>query len=333
MSIKKSVYSVFGIVIIWSYMLYCCPVALAAGFVIDHKTIDTSDTLISQTYLDQARSKTIIFNHQSVGYNILDGLKDLAKINPTKYASFLAIKEYTAGSNGDPISKVNGFSNLLNSLTQAPDVSMMKFCYVDNTQPAETIWSAYKTKMISLEQQYPHTIFVWWTMPVMTTGDAIRDSYNALVRDYVSQNGKILFDIADIESHDPAGNPITNSRHESLYAGYSSDGGHLTLSGRQRMARAWWWMMARISGWNPSAENANGIQSTPAASLPSRAISPSMSPISLFHQATNTFSDEKNQLIIPEKNIADSDQQSKKPITTILFDMVRLFIDRLFKRS
>ena len=107
--------------------------------------------------------------------------------------------------------------------------------------------------MTYLEAKYPGVKFVWWTMPIKTEGDKIRDEYNRLVRDYTRANNKRLFDIADIESHDPTGTAITNNNYPAQFEGYSSDGGHLNEEGSQRVALAWWQMMARLAGWNGQA--------------------------------------------------------------------------------
>jgi hypothetical protein len=36
-----------------------------------------------------------------------------------------------------------------------------------------------------------------------------------------------------------------------MYSGYSDDGGHLNETGQLRAAKAMWWLMARLAGWNP----------------------------------------------------------------------------------
>jgi hypothetical protein len=89
-------------------------------------------------------------------------------------------------------------------------------------------------------------------MPIMTEGSAERDAFNHSVRAYCQANGKLLFDIADIEAHDPAGNHLLDGANERLDPDYSSDGGHLNETGARRVASALWWLMARIAGWDGS---------------------------------------------------------------------------------
>lgn len=61
----------------------------------------------------------------------------------------------------------------------------------------------------------------------------------------------MLLDVADLECHEPDGTPCLNpDRTEKLCDGYARDqGGHLNAEGAERVARAVWWMLARLAGW------------------------------------------------------------------------------------
>jgi len=167
------------------------------------------------------------------------------------------ITHYQTGSNGDPHSKIDGFDALIRG-GPTRDVAFMKLCVGDfppwTSDSPDDVWHAYRDTMADLQQDYPDTVFVWWTAPLTTQsdnqGNAEKAIYNALVRDYVTQNGGFLFDVADIQSHDPSGNPVTGpTGYEAMYDAYSSDGAHLNETGRQRVARALWWLLARTAGW------------------------------------------------------------------------------------
>ncbi|NWJ97950.1 MAG: hypothetical protein HXX20_19520 [Chloroflexi bacterium] len=241
----------------------------SSTWTINSKTVDLADSIIPQQYLDQARKLKVLFNHQSVGGNILEGLDALAQKNPTRYtltimnepettwfSSNSGVGDFTRGENGDPNSKIDGFKSLIekDGYGSKVTVAMMKFCYVDDTNTATARWDTYRQAMTYLEGKYPAVKFVWWTMPLENAGNKNRDQYNKLVRDYVQANNKILFDIADIESQDPSGKAITESGLSAMYGNYTSDGGHLNETGQQRVASAWWWLMARIAGWNPATK-------------------------------------------------------------------------------
>jgi hypothetical protein len=236
----------------------------SASFVINATTLDQSDSVIPVEYLDKARKLRVLFTHQSVGGNILEGLQDLsqqksdryaisieADVAPDWYKTNTGIGEFTPGQNEKPLTKTSGFKELIDAkgYGKMVDVAMMKLCYVDFENPTAT-WNSYRDTMLYLEKKYPNVRYVWWTMPVADKGLNERETYNKLVRDYAKANNKILFDIADIESSDPQGRRVTNNGVQALFAGYTDDGGHLNSAASQRVARGIWWLLARLTGWN-----------------------------------------------------------------------------------
>jgi len=251
------------------------------SFIINNANIDAS--IIPQTNLDKARSLDVLFNHQSTGYNILAGLDDMAGQNSTRYAlnrisspantwydTNDGVGDFTNGTNMDPQSKVNGFNDLLTTggYSSHIQVAFMKFCWIDfwqNTDyTGQQIWNMYQPVMQNLIAAYPNVTFVWVTAPLQSDpynneefNNREHAAFNDLLRQYITANGEILFDLADIESHDPNGTLIRDrSGYPALYSGYTTDGGHLDDAGnvgRDRVANAWWQMMAIISGWsNPT---------------------------------------------------------------------------------
>ena len=107
-------------------------------------------------------------------------------------------------------------------------------------------------------------------------GTRVSMDFNNQMRQYVQQNGKFLLDVADIESHDPWGNPCYDNRDGVAYTApgagsenYPDDGvndpaicQHYTAEvngghpgnpdvGKIRLAKAFWVLMARVAGWNP----------------------------------------------------------------------------------
>lgn len=250
-------------------MLFFCSVFLrpagvwAAPQVIDHRYVNPDN--IPVNYLNTVRGYDVLLTRASVGLSLVDGLVALAAQNSSRYS--LTIGDYPStswyknndgfghwdgGKNGDPASKTANFVTKMSTYGSLINIAMMKFCYADNTLPASTIWESYRATMLNMEEEYPGVTFIWWTMPIKTTSDATRNSFNALVRNYAAANNKYLFDIADIESHDPDGNPVTQNGAEAMYAGYTTDGGHPNRpEGEVRLGGAYWGLMAVIAGWNP----------------------------------------------------------------------------------
>ena len=228
------------------------------AIVIDHEDTDTSG--LTQAQLDAARGLVALFNHRSIGNNILDGMRELEAQDPTRYAINIVyssgtspgINHYMVGSNGDPMSKITGFAGIVRDGHEA---AFMKFCVGDmppfTSSDPTAVWEAYRDMMIAEQAEHPDTVLVWWTIPLTTQSDARGlanfAEFNDALRAYVAENGGILFDLADIESHAPNGNPITQGGFEAMYNGYSDDGAHLNATGRQRVARAMWHVLVELA--------------------------------------------------------------------------------------
>ncbi len=135
----------------------------------------------------------------------------------------------------------------------------------------------------ALEAQYPGKTFIYWTSSLARNiGSTDGENFNNQMRQYALANDKILFDVADIEAHDPAGNACFDSRDGYCYCnssdcedysqqGQSCDwddglqipaicqeyttetlGGHLgsVSGGKIQIVKGLWVLMARIAGWD-----------------------------------------------------------------------------------
>ncbi|HBX69446.1 MAG TPA: hypothetical protein DEH25_08695 [Chloroflexi bacterium] len=127
-----------------------------------------------------------------------------------------------------------------------------------------------------LETQYPSKTIIYWTTSLARSiGTPEGESFNNQMRQYAIANDKILFDVADIESHDPSGQPCYDNRDGVEYCNSANncenhpndgqniaaicqdyttelEGGHLGVSaGGLRIAKAFWVLMARLNGWTP----------------------------------------------------------------------------------
>lgn len=230
---------------------------------------DADASAIPQRFLDVARTKKVLFNHQSVGANLLSGIDTLAAADATRYsvvrtsnptptwygAPTSGVGDFTKGSNGDPKSKIAGFDALVRELGYGAhvDMALMKFCYVDmRILKPQTLWDRYRTTMQALQREYPDVTFVWTTVPLTARHNPDQMLVNDAIRRYVQANGGVLFDLAALESVTPAGSVATgNDGAPRLASEYDSgDGGHLNETGRVRLASAWWQLLARIAGWD-----------------------------------------------------------------------------------
>jgi hypothetical protein len=249
------------------------------GFIADHRVIAEFDS-IPKSAIDAAAAKKTLFYHASTGGNIHGlGLECLAGINsdpgyyPAEcviYASNPGVGYYNIANwnwpeypnyTTDAVVKMDQFVSLVSANQQNYDVIGMKYCYVDAWNQD---FDQYQAKMEALESQYPNKVFIWATSAIYSqsstscTGEAGTrncgqiENFNTQVRAYINANNKPLYDIAAIESN---GGDCTKNGFEALCAEYSDGlggggGGHPDTDGSIRLAKGFWWLMAKISGWN-----------------------------------------------------------------------------------
>jgi lysophospholipase L1-like esterase len=222
--------------------------------------------------LERVAQRSIYFGHQSVGENLLDGLRDLAleagvplRIAEARSAS--ALKPGTFGhtfvaENGDPLRKLRSFEQAMGPQPAPVDIAFVKFCYVDidAATDAKALFGRYRAAIDGLRAKHPGTTFVHVTLPLTeeqggaralakrllgrapggTIENLRREEYNALLRRAYAGR-EPLFDLARVESTAPDGSAVRvqwNGREApALAAAYTDDGGHLNAVGRRRAAR------------------------------------------------------------------------------------------------
>ncbi len=222
------------------------------------------------------------FGHQSVGYNIIEGVEEILRERP---AIALAVREdgdpaalaqpglthAKIGSNADAISKVQAFTNFMRAGAGArADAALFKLCYVDieeRTDPG-IVFDRYVAAMDALAAEFPRVRLLHCTVPLTAIPGGVkngikraigrpvwgyeqnrrRGQFNARMRERYAASGR-LFDIARVEATRPDGSvegfDWQGARHEALVAGYSNDGGHLGPAGRRVLAREFLLLLAR----------------------------------------------------------------------------------------
>lgn len=238
--------------------------SMSAGQIIDHTAVDGAAAL-PQATCDAIGQQCWLFTHASVGGNIMSGMAALHVADAMRYPLVSAYVGHD-GSQADPpsastvpgtiydcsrgnpgwLAKIYFFDRSVRLAGwHAPLITaaLDKMCYIDQSADATT----YLNSMAALEADYSDTRFVYATMPLTTDVDGqnvLRNVYNDTVRAYCATNGRLLLDIADIEAHDPNGVAVTfesgGVTYQRLYAGYTSDGGHLNSAGSQRVALGWY---------------------------------------------------------------------------------------------
>lgn len=207
----------------------------------------------------------ILFAHQSVGANLLEGLDEIARElgAPIAVASFDGARPWNGiasarlGQNGDPRSKTAAFVAAVAHST--PAVAVQKYCYVDlrSASEAQALFHFYRDRMAALAQENPSTRIVHVTMPLKTVRrglkatigrwlgrgrdhaaeNAAREAFNDLMR--ASFGVDAVFDLADVEAG--------GARPRSLREEWTSDGGHLNARGRREAAERFLEFLARVT--------------------------------------------------------------------------------------
>jgi hypothetical protein len=218
-------------------------------------------------------TKTIYFGHQSVGYNIMDGVRRIIAQSPDiklEIKESRDLADYSSpvfghsriGANSDPVAKIDDFKNVIRSgLGDKVDIAFFKFCYVDITEDSDVdkIFSAYTSTLDALKQEYPHVKFVHVSVPLNVSSRNIkarikrllglsvwadadnikREQFNRLLREKYAKEGT-LYDLAAIESTYPDGRRNSFSKGGNVFYGlipeYASDHGHLNEYGSKVVA-------------------------------------------------------------------------------------------------
>jgi hypothetical protein len=133
--------------------------------------------------------------------------------------------------------------------------------------------NTYLKLMNQLETEYPQVTFIYMTGHLDGTGEQGNlNRRNNQIRHFCKKNNKILFDFADIESYDPDGNCFLDKRADDG-CNYREGGvrknwadercsshpdvcpefpcAHSNSLNCILKGKAFWWMMARLAGWNP----------------------------------------------------------------------------------
>lgn len=225
----------------------------------------------SDTQLSKLASQKIFFGHQSVGTNVIQGIRDLQRDNPRlqlriekssdpQSVSGSALVETEIGKNGDPESKSRDVFEIVGKgIGEQDAIVMFKYCYADfdSSTDVRRLFEGYRATIESIRTKYPKLKIIYVTVPLTTVESPIkawlktmlgrttsrdlnlkRNEFNRLLR--ASYGNKDIFDLAEAEStHIDGSREFFRNDGDVLYSlcpEFTTDGGHLNEIGRRRAA-------------------------------------------------------------------------------------------------
>ncbi len=233
------------------------------------KIINIMETIkdVPQKEWDLLANKKIFFGHQSVGYNMIDGIETILKESSNIKLNIKKGKDLNLfispvfahnnnGSNRDPKSKIDAFCKAMEEgLGDKVDMAGFKFCYVDfeDGSDALEIFNYYKKKMDEITIKYPKVKIIHFTCPIRSLqkgpkgiikkllgkdigikDNIARQEFNELLlKEY---KGKAVFDLAKAESTYSDGSreysEVDGKKIFTMIPAYTNDGGHLSKKGK-----------------------------------------------------------------------------------------------------
>lgn len=253
----------------------CMATALAAACRTDGRGdgMSTAPTVSARQW-EAVAARRIVFGHQSVGSNILDGVRALAADSGVNLpitesrgpASAPGLTHFLVGRNGDPLGKIRDFSAVIDGGANG-DIALLKLCYIDlgaGDEPRQ-LAATYCDTLDALAGRHPRTRFVAVTVPLTTVQggpkalvkrllgripdgwqeNALRHAFNEALRVRYADGGR-LFDLAALEAaprpRSRDGRPVP-----ALDPSLTDDGGHLNAAGARRVAAALIGFLAEVA--------------------------------------------------------------------------------------
>lgn len=259
----------------------------ASAVVVDHTSTDL--IAVPDEWIEKAEeSLCIAYGHTSHGSQIISGMSGLVDFMQTDLYAF-----NSSGAGGALQLRDNPFTGAedLGSpdrtawaeatrvyLDAHPEVNVVMWSWCGQvSDAAEADIDTYLNLMSALEDEYPDVRFVYMTGHLDGTGlEGNLHQRNEQIRRYCTNNGKILYDFADIETYDPDG-VYYGDKDPDDACSYDSDGDGIRdsnwavqwqdshIQGRDwydcysahsqplnanLKAYAAWWLWARLAGWD-----------------------------------------------------------------------------------
>ncbi len=280
MRAKLSILFIFAF-IVCNWLLAAEPV------VINHTSTDISKVPVK--YIRKAKSDLrIAFGHSIYGDQIIAGMEALQKAGPGLFNfsrsgrnNELSLWDRVpSGDLGRPDRENWAYETRKLLKGRGKDRNVVVWSWGNSLADASSADIELYLKLMSkLEKEFPKVKFVYMTGHLDGSGSKGNTNLrNEQIRDYCREHNKILYDFADIESYDPSGKVNYMEKSGDAACNYRTRAGkrnwakdwlrnnstkRMVIPDRASMteplnaalkARAFWWMLAELSGWNPHPE-------------------------------------------------------------------------------
>lgn len=247
-------------------------VSCSGGNMDENKITYTDLNNVPVEKFSQLKRKTIYFGHQSLGFNIVDGINSIMAKNEKIDFNIVEKKNAdayqqgvfahsTIGVNKNPKSKIDDFFEKINdSNGNKIDIAFFKFCYVDidASSDIDGIFKEYLDGMNVLQKNHPEIKFVHLTVPLTIIQKGIKGKIKKIIgrplggyadnqkrnefnKKIKSEFPKVqVFDLALFEATYPDGKLNTYEMNGNMYLAlineYTDDGNHLNRIGQEYVA-------------------------------------------------------------------------------------------------
>jgi hypothetical protein len=249
--------------IAYSVQGYTLPKAVVA----DHTTLNLAD--IPDLQLEAIKKNfRMYYGHTSHGSQVRVGMERIYAKLGSRYR-VAADWDLPSVSNAfcfrdrsDTYDPGDFFPTVTPALSSNPNINVVMYMWCG--QPGgdwQELLKYYLAQMADLEQKYPSIFFIY------TTGHAQendcsgnnRANFNAAVRQFCISNKKALLDFGDIDAWYNGEQNTYSSPNWCSNAGqpiplehahyHGDDAGHTTFESCENKGKAFWWLLAKISGW------------------------------------------------------------------------------------